>query len=223
MNTKIRLTIIRSCIFIVFFAAKSQLFELRAQGNFTPGPPNIVQNGSFETTASPGDTAIHSYEEVVPPSWTGFCGSELGFEQAADGQNFVALRYNGYFITQTLTTIPGQLYRISFAVAGYSGFPQMAIMEMKWGGSVAGIVPWTSPNTTGNGLNYNWVYGSFDVIAVSSSTELMVRQSASSTALVTYLDAVQVIPIPEPSTWIFLLCFSAVLTSFHRPGCQILR
>src|SRR4051812_40100491 len=69
-------------------------------------PRNIVSNWSFEVIFA---------SEAIP--WTGWYGGGVGF--AADGVSFLGVA-NGYgYASQILTTVPGQDYRISFALSGY--------------------------------------------------------------------------------------------------------
>jgi hypothetical protein len=167
---------------------------------------NIVQNGSFETFSG----------RLPPPSWTGNFGLGLGFDGAADGRNFADLSQTSYFANQTLATTAGQEYLVTFAVSGNSSLPGLSIMQFSWEGSVVGNKTWTSPNTTGNGLNFDWVYGSFDVVAASSSTLISFQRSLASTSAGTWLDDVRVVSTPEPSAYYLLLIGTLLLVSRLR-------
>lgn len=192
MNTKTRCIIITRII--LFLAVGLFTLDVEAQ--------NIVQNGSFESWTA---------------SWTGKFGLMLGFDGAADGRNFADISYTGDFAAQTLATTPGQAYQVSFAVSGNSSYPGLSIVQLSWGGSVVGNTTWVSPYTPGNGLNFDWVYGSLDVLATSSSTLISFQRNPASTSSGTWLDAVQAVPVPEPSI-LCLLSVGALALIVHLRG-----
>ncbi len=164
---------------------------VEAQSVFSLSPQNIVQRGSFEFWTGPFP---------APPSpWVGNYGLAAGYDGAADGRNFATLTSTTWFAAQTLTTIPSQAYQVTFAVSGNSSFPGLSIVQLSWDGVVVGNTTWISPYTPGDGHNFDWVYGSFDVVATSSSTLLSFQRNPASTSSGTFLDAVQVVPVPEPS------------------------
>ncbi len=197
-----RSTAIRGVILLL----ASSLFTagVKAQVAYVLSPPNIVQNGSFELFTG----------TVPPPPWTGTFGMALGFSGAADGRNFADLSSTTYYAAQALATIPGQPYEVSFAVSGNSSFPGLSIVDLGWGGAAVGTTTWVSPYTPGNGLNFNWVYGTFDVVATSSSTLLSFQRDLSSTSAGTWLDAVQAVPVPEPPS-LSLLSLGLLALSAH--------
>jgi PEP-CTERM motif len=175
-----------------------------------PSQQSVVQNGSFELPFSGWPLAF----------WTG----DFGFCQGcagADGGNFVQIDIPSAFAVQTLTTIPGQLYHVSFAISGNSSFPGQSIVQLSWGGTVAASMAWVSPNTSGNGLNYNWLYGGFDLVATSPSTLIQFRRSPESTSAGSYLDDIRAVPVPEPSSiGLVSLCALAGLTARMRRMIQ---
>jgi hypothetical protein len=149
---------------------------------------DIVGNGSFEVHPS-----------VPPPPWTGSFGLFIGVPGAANGTNFAILD-TGYFASQTLTTTPGSIYHLSFAVSGNSSFPGTSVAKFNWDDGPTGTTTWLSPNTSGDGTHYNWVYGNFDLTATSGLTTLRFERDGSSTSAGTFLDDVRVTEVSEPSS-----------------------
>ena len=147
-------------------------------------PQNIVTNGSFEDGWNNGP---------VGWGWTTNIALGEGFSGAADGTCEVDL-YGTLF--QTLHTTIGQKYEVRYAVSGNSGFPGVSVIGLTWGGHFIGNTTWTSPNTTGNGLNWDWVYGDFTVVADSAST--VISFQGYGTSWKPSMDAVSVVAIPEP-------------------------
>ena len=172
----------------------------------SPVQSNIVRNGSFEAL---------TFE--YPNYWTGVFGVNTGI--AADGVTSAAVDFAGEFVAQTLGTVAGQTYHVSFAVSGNSSSPGLSIVQLGWGGSTVGDVTWESPYTPGDGRNFNWQYGNFDLVAASSSTLLRFERSPVSTSAGTWLDDVRVLQIPEPSFLaLSVLSLFAVLVRWTRPS-----
>ena len=178
-----------ACILILLIAN----VEVLAQGN-------LVLNGSFEDRGN----------GLPPPFWTGNFGLWLGpIWGAADGRNHADISHPSLFAAQTLNTVPGQLYRVSFAVSGNPSFPGVSIVQMSWGGMVAGNTTWVSPN--------NWTYGNFDLVATSSSTVLQFQRNPASTSAGSFFDDVRVVAVPEPSALALLaLCIPVLLAKRKR-------
>lgn len=173
---------------ILFLASGFLTLHVEAQGTYVLSPENIVRNGSFELEPF----------GLPPPYWTGSLGLGTGIPGAADGRNVAVFTTTNEYAAQTLLTTAGQAYHLSFAVSGNSKFRAIEIMQVSWGDSVVGNTTWVSPYTPESGLNFDWVYGNFDVVATSSSTVLSFQQDPASTRGVIFFDAVQVVPIPEP-------------------------
>jgi hypothetical protein len=154
----------------------------------TPGSAELVVNGGFETGNFSG--------------WTG--GFPDNFVAAGD----TALVHSGQFgvgfgavgslsdLSQTLTTIPGQTYTISFWLNS-NGVPPDEV-KLSWGG----VTIFDQSNIPANG----WTEYSFLESAVSSSTliDFGLRQDSSYSGL-DDISVNAVSAVPEPSTWAMLL------------------
>jgi hypothetical protein len=149
------------------------------------GQGNLVVNGSFENGWNNGP---------VGWGWTVNVGLGNGFPGVADGTSMVTV-YGSLF--QNLATTPGQAYRVRFALASNSSYPGESSLALSWGGNYLGTTTWYSPNTPGNGLNFYWIYGEYNVVAASEST-LLNFQVVGST-LQPFIDDVSVVAVPEPS------------------------
>ena len=151
------------------------------------GQSNVVQNGSFET--------VYQLPLTLPPwVWEATGGGlVVGGSFAADGANFVFLNGSIY---QDLQTIPGQEYRVRFAMAG-NGSGQRIWMDVYWGEVGIAQATWYGPFTTRS----DWAWHEVDVAATSESTRLLFVYSGDWMAA---LDGVQVYPIPEPGSVVLL-------------------
>ena len=174
--------------------------------SFAFGQSNIVQNGSFETV-------FHVPLMVPPWVWEATGGGlVVGGSFAADGANYVFL--SGGSIYQDLQTVPGQEYRVRFAMAG-NGSGQRIWMDVYWGEVGIAQATWYGPFTTRS----DWAWHEVDVTATSESTRLLFVYSGDWMAA---LDGVQVYPIPEPGS-LLLLCLGlgcALVLSRRWPGCS---
>jgi hypothetical protein len=166
------------------------------------GQGNIVVNGSFENGWNNGP---------IGWGWTTNVGLGNGFPGVADGTSMVTV-YGALF--QTLATTPGQAYRVRFALASNSSFPGESALGLSWAGNFLGTTTWHSPNTTGNGLNFNWIYGEHYVQAASAST-LLNFQVVGST-LQPFMDDVSVVAVPEPGVAAISVLGLAMLAGLAR-------
>src|SRR3954471_24550456 len=104
---------------------------------------NIVSNGSFETSG----TTLAGWSSTEGYGW------ESVTTTAADGQTFAIISGNLY---QDLATVPGQVYKLRYAVAGNPGFQGYTPLETFWGGN---FVTTTLFDTTGHSNeNLGWIY-----------------------------------------------------------------
>ncbi|MFN8109212.1 MAG: choice-of-anchor C family protein [Thermoleophilia bacterium] len=99
-------------------------------------------------------------------------------------------------VTQTLTTVPGTVYRLSFAIAGNPGTAGVKEMAVDWGGSTIRTVRFdTTGHTT---TTMGWTTVTLEVTATSTSTALTF-QSLTPGAGGVALDNVSVIPQTGPT------------------------
>lgn len=170
------------------------------------GQENVVVNGSFENGWSNGP---------VGWGWTVNVGLGSGFSGSADGTSY-AVVYGALF--QDVATTPGQAYRVRYAVSGNSSFPGVSELGLSWDGSALGNVTWTSPNTTGDGRNYNWVYGDYMALATGPLTRISFEGFGSSWRPL--VDDVSVTAVPEPGTVTFFAVGTFVLLGMKRRSYQ---
>lgn len=162
-------------------------------------PSNIVQNGSFE----------EGWDS--PIGWVTYGVSmELGMSGAPDGRNWASVLGTLY---QDLPTEAGQLYHLSFAMAGNFNVSDLTIMNVLWGSTAVGTFTW---NPAGHNINnMGWVYGDIDVVALTSTTRLTFENPFVRTPeaqRIIRLDAVKVAVVPEPAgLGLFLLGALGVL------------
>jgi len=97
---------------------KTPLWLLLATLALQAPAQNIVVNGSFESYGPPlnGWNTTESYN--------------VGNSSPADGQLFVMLSGNLY---QDLPTVPGQVYQLRYAVAGWPLYQGLVTLQTYWG------------------------------------------------------------------------------------------
>src|SRR5215470_1726853 len=161
----------------ICFALSTLALQLPAQ--------NVVVNGSFETFG----TNIIGWNSTEGWTWAGATTT------AADGQAFVFLSGNLY---QDLPTVPGQVYRLRYAVAGNPAYQGPTPLQTFWAGN---LVATTVFDTTGHSNeNLGWIYITNNVLATAGTTRLWFANPNYGTSIVPDLDAVSAIPVDEPPT-----------------------
>jgi choice-of-anchor C domain-containing protein len=182
------------------------------------GHANLILNGSFEQgTADPGNFLTLSAGSPVLTGWTigGHSIDWIGsYWTAADGVRSIDLNGLGPgIISQTFTTIPGQMYEVTFELAGNpDNLPLVKSLLSSAGSSVA--VPFTFDVTGHNKGAMGWTEYGFQFAAVGSSTVLTFQSTTVDPPFLNIglggnpfgpaLDDVQVNPVPEPGTMILL-------------------
>ncbi|MCB5187123.1 DUF642 domain-containing protein [Methylobacillus caricis] len=197
---------------------------LLAASNGVSAAPNIVVNGGFEADAISG-----AYEQLV--AVTGWSsdgifeiqkGSDTGgwpqFNTTYEGQQY--LEINSTQLTsvwQDLSTTAGELYNLSFAYSGRLDTPNQlnSALEVYWGTSQ--VVATSVTNHSG------WVVYNFtNLLAESNLTTLKFTSTdpQGAPSYGSYLDAVVVTAVPEPSTYGMLALGIAIVGFISRRDRQ---
>lgn len=165
----------------------------------------LVTNGDFEDPSLP--TSSYGIYGAIS-GWQLLPGSQSGIEiqnnvagSPGSGQQFVELDGDGVSgIYQDLTTVVGQLYKLTFAFSARPGVVDNKL-NVLWGG-----VPVAALLADGANLgDTQWQTFSYDLLATSTTTRLSFDNfGEQSDSLGSYLDAVSVqestAAVPEPAT-----------------------
>lgn len=186
------------------------LFAAIAAVALVPASANAAEfiNGSFEngTLANPsfatvagGSTAINGW--VVTGNSVDYIGS---YWAAQDGSRSIDLNGNGQGgIQQTFDTVVGQLYNISFWLAGNTdGNPTTKSVGVSVGGPNSIFTFNTNGFSRRN--NMGWTNFNYQFAATSTSTTLSFA-SLDPGSFGASLDNVSVSAVPEPATWAMML------------------
>jgi hypothetical protein len=199
----------------------------------SPAFANLITNGSFETPVVPnggftnfpgGSTAITGWTVVGVDSAvtsTNFVQSGIHF-QAQDGIQFIDLagvtsNSNASGVTQTIPTVSGQPYAVSFYVGSSTDasgsfffFPSTIDLSINAGPRV----PFTNPIGPTNMLNWQQFIVPF--VATGAATNLTFYNGSASNNFESMLDNVVVDAVPEPAT-IFLFALGGTAILGHMP------
>ena len=172
---------------------------------------SIVVNGSFEAQAQAAGTSS-VYQTL--PGWTTTGGSGIELRNqlvgnASDGSNFVELdSYSNSAMAQTLTTLAGALYTLSFDYSARAGVGNGSNhIQVLWNGASVATVTADGSAQSGN----DWLSYSYSVLGTGSDV-LSFRAIGVSDSLGGSLDAVAVTAaVPEPSTYAMLFAGLALI------------
>jgi choice-of-anchor C domain-containing protein len=184
---------------------------LAAATALTAGSANAasIVNGSFESGANPGSfitlghnsTAIDGW--VVKGNGVDYVGS---YWQAADGERSVDLSaLNGGSIQQTIATIVGQAYKVTFWLAGN---PDGGLGDKFVATSVSG--DWVNSftfNVGGSNTKADMGWKEFSYVFTAFDTQsTLVFNSQTHTPYGPALDNVSISSaVPEPATWAMMI------------------
>jgi hypothetical protein len=144
---------------------------------------------------------------MVSP-WIGERALMSGWPNAPEGVNYVTVNADIY---QDLATSPRQLYQVSFFIAGDLYFGPSATVQVSWGGQSPTMFT-TQPHpydpTQNRNLQIVWEHFSLPLTANTSSTRL---DFAVVSGTEFYLDAVEVVAVPEPSVSLLIFLAGIIL------------
>lgn len=178
--------------------------------------PELVTNGSFEAnTVTAGNFTIFTGTQVT--GWTAVDEIEIrnaDVGNAKDGVNFVELDANhNSSMFQTLTTVAGQAYSLSFYYSNRTG-TNVSTDGLSFNvGAGAVMLPGLAVNNTGDNV---WSLYTTDFTAASSSTTLTFSAAGTSDSFGSSLDKVSVAAVPEPETYALMLGGLAMLGFISR-------
>ncbi len=177
-----------------------------------PSHANLVTNGSFESgnfVPVADDTMPLGVGATDMTGWTvenaslAWIGPANPFGLSASaGSYFLDLSgyhdnapYAGVLQSQTIATIVGTQYRLSFDIGTDPLYNTAAVSVQATAGSATGTFTSTPQNPN------QWESFNFDFIATSANTSIsLVGQSGSTSQAYIGLDNVNLMIIPEPST-----------------------
>ena len=167
-----------------------------------PKPSNatLIANGSFEAMVIPhGYQVMHVGSTLIEPWEISRENVDLvgSYWQAADGTQSLDLNGSGGIgaVAQTFSTIVGQLYRVTFAMAANPDGCSIYTMAVAAAGSQAEF----SADVCGTVTSMGWEDKSWDFIATAETTTLEFLSLSGSGESGPALDDVAVTPVPEPS------------------------
>jgi choice-of-anchor C domain-containing protein len=177
---------------------------------------NLVINGSFELGVDPGGfTTLNAIDSGSISGWAVTSGSidYIGsYWQASQGSRSIDLNgiTQGTIAQQTLATVAGQQYLISFDLAGNPDQgPTVKTIGVSIGSS--GLQIFTFDTTGKSHGNMGWITESFLYTASGTSTITFQSLTVGPTGNETFaaygpaLDNVSVTAIPEASTWAMMI------------------
>ena len=175
------------------------LTSVSATGTASTVGPNIVQNGNFEATNYNTNTTVLSGSSLANWQTTGTVAIKGTGYQGANSQELDLSGLNdaaGSGIKQTLNTVAGQTYRISFDVyTGEGSGLNSGAVSMSFGeNNVAGALKGNDISDVNNGRK---TY-TFDVVATGTSTDLKFGWSGS--GQIAQIDNVAVAAVIPAST-----------------------
>jgi len=177
---------------------------------------NLVQDPSFENGTPNSYTGAMGDGWVVTAGTGAICndnGNGCGNAGTAHtGVQMGFLDWAGTFntVAQTLTTVPGQTYTISFFVRS----DHENLLEAAFGGSTL----FDGTATVGAG----YVEYDFSATATSTSTELAFsgQRTVGGVELLDDVTVSAASTVPEPSSWLTLAAGLLLLSSRFRTDCQ---
>ncbi len=175
----------------------------------------LVVNGGFKGDTHAPFTTVSAASPTQIAGWTvltNYIDWSNNAWQSSDGDGYSIDLIGGFgtgAIGQTITTVAGQTYRLTFDVSGnpdrYSNAAR--IVTIKAGGATIGTTQYDlgPTNTRGNML---WSSRSLTFIATGALTDIVFTGTSDDPANCCWgaaLDNVSVTAVPEPATWAMMI------------------
>lgn len=170
---------------------------------------NLFENGSFESPGGAGNFILPGGSAFVTGWTTALTGVEYfnasGFGGAADGVMVVDLAnyvYSAGGIEQTISTVIGTTYELTFSAGNYLGSGRTGTGVVKV--TIDGV---TQAFDTAVAITSTtvWKEVSFEFVATQSETTVRFWNDQNANQYFAFIDGVGMTPaVPEPQTWALL-------------------
>ncbi|MDP3852936.1 choice-of-anchor C family PEP-CTERM protein [Phenylobacterium sp.] len=171
----------------------------------------VIVNGSFETGVpipAGGFVSLAALDSTSISGWTvGGGGVDYvgTYWEAADGERSVDLSMlSEGSVAQTITTVAGVTYKVSFALAGNPDGPDEGKIAVT---SISGSLPQIDIFTVTPAhtrASMGWTYYDYTFTAFDTSSTL-VFASATDSPYGPALDNISISVVPEPATWAMMI------------------
>jgi choice-of-anchor C domain-containing protein len=203
MTPSLKALLVGACF--VALAGSANAAELVVNGGFNNGATVSAPGGGFQTVGT-GSSAITGWNII---------GGDLdwikGYWQSADGDGF-SVDMNGDSpgaIAQTINTVAGQAYTLTFAMSGnpdnFQGQTRVAIIGANGSSIGSANYSLSAGNSLGNML---WESRSFSFVADSATTQISFTSGnvGDNCCWGAAIDNVSVTgAVPEPATWAMMM------------------
>ncbi len=194
---------------------RSAVFAVVALAGVACGQ-DLVTNGSFEDAQQSGPTRVGIGNLTDWNASGGFMLLEQGFNnisftEAHTGTQFVSMGHNGVTgdtLSQTLITVPGDAYTVSFWAKSIQGVASQEVTATAQNASDSALLG-SLVAVVNQG---EWMEYSFNFTASSASTDLILVHTRGSSGANVALDTVSVVPAPSAAA----LCGVAGLMAGRR-------
>lgn len=182
---------------------------------------NLVGNGSFEDgfgASGYGGFATLGVGAANVTAWT-IAGGNIdwinGYWQASDGNKSIDMNGDtAATLTQSISTVAGQVYLLTFDLAANPGGPTTKTMQVS-AGNTSNTFSFNSTGTSPN--NMGWSLQTMQFTATGSSTLLSFHSTTNGACCWgPALDNVSVVAVPEPETYGMFLAGLGLMGAIAR-------
>ena len=189
---------------------------------------NLIQDGGFEQPVTSTFVDVVAPNGTIIPSWDVTGGSVdvvnavgNGFDVGPAFEGTQYLDLNGTSagtLSQAFSTLSGNTYSLQFAYANNYNPPSSLTADVTVTGVSSTLLSTSVTHGSSTAGNLNWTTFNETFTADGSLATLTFASQNSGNGGV-FLDAVSIMPVPEPSTEAIFLVGAAILgVLFLRPG-----